>query len=50
MMEEARRSIEALQTLRPDIDLAFTRDYWPIADTNALDYLMEGLRKAGLPE
>jgi adenylate cyclase len=48
-LEEARRSIEALQALRPGIDLAFTRDYWPIADANALEYLMEGLRRAGLP-
>ena len=48
-LEEARRSIEALQALRPGVDLAFTRDYWPIADVNALEYLIEGLRKAGLP-
>jgi adenylate cyclase len=26
-MEDAKRSIEGLRTLRPDIDLAFTRDY-----------------------
>ena len=36
-LEEARRSIEALQTLRPEIDLAFIRDYWPIADANSLN-------------
>jgi adenylate cyclase len=48
-LEEARRSIKALQTLRPDVDLTFARDYWPIADSNALEYLMEGLRRAGLP-
>jgi hypothetical protein len=47
-LEEARRSIEALQMLRPEIDLAFVRDYWPIADANALEYLLDGLRKAGL--
>jgi adenylate cyclase len=47
-LEEARRSIAALLTLRPGIDLAFARDYWPIADTTALEYLLEGLRKAGL--
>ena len=48
-LEDARRSIEALHALRPDIDLAFARDYWPIADANALEYLVDGLRKAGLP-
>jgi tetratricopeptide (TPR) repeat protein len=48
-LEDARRSIEALHTLRPDIDLAFARNYWPIADANALEYLADGLRRAGLP-
>ena len=48
-LDDARRSIGALHTLRPDIDLAFARDYWPIADTNALEYLVDGLRRAGLP-
>ena len=48
-MEDAKRSIEGLRTLRPDIDLAFTRDYWPIADIEALNFLVDGLRKAGLP-
>jgi len=47
-LEGARRSIEALRILRPEIDLAFTRDYWPIADAKALEYLLDGLRKAGL--
>jgi adenylate cyclase len=47
-LEEARRSIEALRILRPEIDLAFIRDYWPIADAKALEYLLDGLRKAGL--
>ncbi|OHV72674.1 adenylate/guanylate cyclase domain-containing protein [Ensifer sp. LCM 4579] len=49
-LEDAHRSIDALRSLRPEIDLAFTRDYWPIADPDAISYLMEGLRKAGLPE
>ena len=48
-LEEAHRSIEGLRTLRPDIDLTFARDYWPIGDANALEYLMDGLRRAGLP-
>jgi adenylate cyclase len=48
-LKEAQSSIEALQILRPGIDLAFARDYWPIADAKALEYLMDGLRRAGLP-
>lgn len=49
-LDEARRSVDGLRALRPDIDLAFVRDYWPIADIGALDCLVEGLRKAGLPD
>jgi adenylate cyclase len=49
-LEDARRSIASLQTLRPEIDLAFARDYWPIADAEAREYLVDGLRKAGLSE
>jgi adenylate cyclase len=49
-LEDARRSIASLQTLRPEIDLAFARDYWPIADADAREYLLDGLRKAGLTE
>ena len=48
-LEDARRGIAALRALRPDIDLAFARDYWPIADANALKYLVDGLRRARLP-
>jgi hypothetical protein len=49
-LQDARRSIASLQTLRPGIDLAFARYYWPIADAGALEYLVDGLRKAGLTE
>jgi tetratricopeptide (TPR) repeat protein len=47
-LQEARGSIEGLHRLRPDVDYAFVRDYWPISDAKALDYLMDGLRQAGL--
>ena len=49
-LEDARRSIKGLLALRPDVDLAFARGYWPIADADALEYLVDGLRNAGLPE
>jgi tetratricopeptide (TPR) repeat protein len=47
-LQEARDSIDALNALRPDVDLAFIRNYWPIADAKAFSYLMDGLEKAGL--
>src|SRR5262245_8710100 len=49
-LQQARASIEALHQLRPDADYEFVRNYWPIADAKALDYLMDGLQKAGLTE
>ena len=49
-LEDARRSIKGLLALRSDVDLAFARGYWPIADADALEYLVDGLRNAGLPE
>jgi tetratricopeptide (TPR) repeat protein len=48
--EEAKRSVEGLRAFRPDIDIGFVREYWPIADAESLNCLVEGLRKAGLPE
>ena len=47
-IEEARQSIDALVRIVPDVDLAFVRDYWPISDAASMDYLLEGLAKAGL--
>ncbi len=49
-LDEARRSVQSLQTLRPDISLAFIRDYLPISHANSLDVLIGGLRAAGLEE
>ncbi len=47
-IEEARQSIDALARLAPDVDVAFVRDYWPISDAASMDYLLEGLAKAGM--
>jgi adenylate cyclase len=48
--EEARRAVEAINRMRPEATLEFVRNYWPISDGDSLEYLMEGLRKAGLPD
>ncbi len=49
-LDEARSSVSSLQMLRPDISLAFIRDYLPIADASAMEVLIGGLRTAGLEE
>jgi adenylate cyclase len=46
--DEARQSIDALERLRPGTDIAFVRDFWPISDAAAMDYLLGGLAKAGM--
>ncbi len=46
--DEARQSFDALERLRPGTDIAFVRDYWPISDAASMDYLLEGLAKAGM--
>ncbi len=45
--DEARQSIHALERIRPGADIAFVRDYWPISDAASMDYLLDGLAKAG---
>jgi hypothetical protein len=35
---------------RFDASIAKTRDYWPISDPASMEHLLDGLRKAGLPE
>ena len=48
--EEAGRAIDALHRLNPELGPAFIKSYWPIVDAAALAHLLDGLRKAGLPE
>ena len=49
-VDEAAESIDALQTLNPEASVAFVEAKWPISDPASLAHLVEGLRKAGLPE
>ncbi len=48
--EEAAQAIDALHRLNPNLGPAFIESYWPIVDAAALDHLLDGLRKAGMPE
>jgi len=48
--EEARQSIKSLNRVKPDVDVEFVRNNLPISDVASMDYLLEGLTKAGLPE
>jgi tetratricopeptide (TPR) repeat protein len=48
--DEAQRAIEEMQRLRPGITIAFVRERLPITDEGYMNQMLEGLRKAGLPE
>ena len=48
--KEAQSAIEELERLRPGITVGFVREQLPITDRGYLDHMLEGLRKAGLPE
>jgi tetratricopeptide (TPR) repeat protein len=47
-VNEARQSIDALARIMPNSDIAFVRNYWPINHAPSMDYLIEGLAKAGM--
>ncbi len=49
-VDDAKLAIRALLEIRPEINVKFAGDWWPISDDRAREILLEGLRKAGLPE
>ena len=49
-IDEAQQAVESLCRLVPSYDVALARDIFRFSDTTTVDYFLEGLRKAGLPE
>ena len=45
--EDAKAAIADLNARKPEVDLEFVTTLWPIGDARSLDYLVDGLRKAG---
>ena len=43
-------TLEGLNRLQPAITLSFVRDHFPLTDAQCAQRLLDGLRKAGLPE
>ena len=48
--DAARRAISDLLELRPEITVGAVGAWWPISDDRSCDYLLDGLRRAGLRE
>jgi TolB-like protein/Flp pilus assembly protein TadD len=49
-MAEAQIALERLLLFRPGITASFVQDHFPTSIGENLDHLVDGLRKAGLPE
>jgi adenylate cyclase len=48
--DEAHQAVESLLRLTPGYTIATARDIWRLADAATKEYVLDGLRKAGLPE
>lgn len=49
-LDEANEAISALRKLKPEVNVTFVGNWWPISDDASREILLDGLRKAGLPE
>ena len=49
-VEEARAVVEELRSIRPDLSISHVRDRIVFVDEKMTEHLLDGLRKAGLPE
>ena len=48
--DAARRAIADLLAFRPEITVGAVGAWWPISDDRSRDRLLDGLRRAGLPD
>jgi hypothetical protein len=49
-LQEAQGAVAKLLELAPDITVSGLRERWPLRDKNTLEAILEGLRRAGLPD
>jgi tetratricopeptide (TPR) repeat protein len=49
-LDDARTALEEMRGKRPDVSLSFVRTHFPIENDADRESLLDGLRKAGLPE
>ena len=48
--DDVQPALEALLRLKPEINIHFVGEWWPISDPASREHLLDGLRKAGLTE
>ena len=49
-LEDAKEAMKELKDAQPQAAISFVKEYMPITDADCMDHLLDGLRKAGLPE
>ncbi len=49
-IEDAKKAMEELKDAQPQATISFVKECIPITDADCMDHLLDGLRKAGLPE
>ena len=49
-LDQAREALAACSQLQSDLSEAFIKGAWPLANPNHFEALLDGVRKAGLPE
>ena len=49
-LDEARSALDELEKRRPGIMIEFIRTHTTVTDPGYMEHLLDGLRKAGLPE
>jgi len=48
--EDANKAMKELKDAQPQATISFVKEYMSITDADCMDHLLDGLRKAGLPE
>jgi len=49
-VEDARKAIKELKDAQSQATISWVKEYMPNKDADFRDFLLDGLRKAGLPE
>ncbi len=49
-IEDAKKAMKELKDAQPQATVSFVKESAPVTDAGYVDHLLDGLRKAGLPE
>ena len=49
-IEDAKKAMKELKDAQPQATISFVKERYPTTTPDFMDHLLDGLRKAGLPE